>query len=292
MANKHTNWKKDNKPPACTKNPLYNYIPANIRYQVLGQIKRDSIEELGYDLDSCPKRKVCFGKNCIGRPLPTFSKAAQPYIKKLAETQKIVNGELFISGCDLCPIAQDCSNPCLQILDSAKRNESKEPLIYYRETVENYEVVEEIYQASESNLTELGWKIPWDILTERRQVIVKAYLYEERDFRTIAEKYNLNNEAFVKYEFYSALNQLSEYGVMRKFIEEFENTLTEKQRNVIIKVYKENKTLRLAAKELGVSEQATQAMIQRIVKNNNIKWENFVRRSGTKLIYRVPNILK
>jgi len=173
---KNSDWKRANKPPACTKNPLYNYIPANIRHKVLNQIKRDCIEHIGHDLDSCPKRKVCFGKSCIGRPLPTFSEAAKPYIDKLKETQKVIDGELFIKGCDLCPIAQTCDNPCLQVVDSAKRNQSKEPILYYKETVENYEVEEEIYQVSENNLRELGWEIPWDILTERKRKIVKAYL--------------------------------------------------------------------------------------------------------------------
>lgn len=281
-------WKFENKPGACTKNPLYHLIPESIRHATLRTIRQDCINALGHDLDSCPKRKVCLGKKCLGRPLPTFSAAASPYIEKLKLTQIVKNGELFIQGCELCPINEKCKEPCEQVLDSVNRNESKEAILYYKATVDNK--IEELNEEFEGTIS-FNFEIPWDVLNERKKKIVKMYLYKERDFRFIADELGLNNEAFVKFEFYSALNKLSKYGTMRNFLKK-KADLTKKQKLVLDKVFNENLTIREAANKLNMSEQSAQAIINRVVIKNNIKWQTFVRRSGNKLIYNIPSLLK
>lgn len=286
------NWKRFNKPPACTKDPLYNFIPAKDRQKILHKIRQDSIDELGYSLDKCPKRKVCLGKECMGRPLPTFSETAKPYIEELKKTQKVVNGELFIQGCDICPIAKTCSSPCMQVTDSVNRNESKEPMLIYKGSTDNYPVTDNTEFSPSPSFIDLGLEIPWDILPDRKKDVVKTYIYEERDFKYISDKLGMYDQANVKFEFYSALNKLSEYAVMRKFMEENEESLTNKQNLILYKVYQGNLTFTDAAKELDTSPQAVQAVVKRVINKHNIKWQTFVKRVNNKLVYNVPAMLK
>lgn len=284
-------WKRDNKPATCTEAPWENLIPFNIRADVMLKIKQESLDKYGHDFNECPKRKVCIGKKCMGRPLPYLSKTARPYLKKLEQTANVVNGELFIdTNCGACPMVDKCNNPCSQIEDYINRHATKEPLLVNFEGIENIqsEDIASVFTLPISNNT----KVPWDCLTKRRKKVVETYLFKQRDFLHTAKLHGLNNQASAKYEFYAALTKLSEFAVMRKFITDNRSQLSEKQLYVLEQAYLNNKSFVAIAKRMKVSPQAVQQIVSRLVKNYNLKWTIFVRRYQGKLIYAVPELLK
>jgi len=285
------NFKKENRMAACTQPPWNIFISTKERPEILRKIRQECIDIYGYSLDECPKRKICIKKECLGRPLPYDSKTAKPYIEKLEKTQNIVNGELFINtNCTTCPIFKECNYPCNQVVDFIDRDKSVEPYIIYKEKTENLEAV--ITPLEPSILFVKDTDIPWDILSEKKKQIVKKYLYEERDFRYIAESLDMNNQARVKYEFYSALTKLTEYGIMRKFIKENIEKITDRQKLILEMIYFNNMSQVETARWLGISKQSIQQTINRVVKKHKIKWKKFVRKEKNKPMYNTLEVLK
>lgn len=283
------NWKKQNKPSACTSAPWEHLIPKNKRYETMRKIRQECIEQYGYEFDECPKRLICFKKTCIGRPLPWLSPTAVPYLKKLSETHKIKNEELYIQGCEGCPIYDTCNKPCPEVWDFMQKMKIQDVHVSYKENVDNFIISEEpeTIKRNEFFLT-----IPWEVLPEKRSEVVKKYLYQHKDFKKISEELNLNNQSRAKYEFYSALNKLSEYAVMRKFLIENKSKLTDKQKDILNSVYIDNLSLTDTGKSYKISVQAIQQTIKRVVNNNNIKWEIFVKKENNKTIYNIPELFK
>ena len=285
-------FKRTFKPPSCTMSPWYNLIPKDQRDQVMRNIRHETIEAYGYSMDECPKRKTCLTKSCVGRPLPWKSKTAEPYLKILQQTHNIQNDELFISNCDTCKIAKTCKSPCYQVNDFLNRATSKEAELVPQENLENHvienpEIIENI-----QNFITTNSNIPWDCLTDTRKLVIKKYLYENKDFAMIAKEMDLNNQARVKYEFYSALTRLSEFAVMRKFIKDNENNLTPKQLNTLNSIYSDNLSITDVAKKEKVSKQAIQQSLTRVVDKYNIKWSVFVTKNKNKIIYNVSGLFK
>lgn len=287
---KEKDFKKTFKPPACTMAPWYNLIPVAHRDTIMRQIRQETIEAYGYPMDECPKRKTCLTKSCMGRPLPWKSETAKPYLEQLKATHNIKNDELFLVNCDTCPIVKTCKSPCHQINDYLNRAKNKEPELVAQNTLENYstpsielDTKPTIFQSQ---------NVPWDCLTDTRQSVVKKYLYEGKDFLTISKELDLTNQARVKYEFYSALTRLSEFAVMRKFIDDYADELTHKQRTILIMIYKANLSLTSIASIEDTSKQAVQQVLTRVVDKYNIRWTVFVRRENGKTIYNVPGLFK
>lgn len=289
-------WKTKNKPSSCTAAPWEFLIPFEIRAATMRQIRQECIDKFGYSFDECPKRMVCIGKDCLGRSLPWESPTAKPYLELLKETQVIVNDEMFIqTDCSKCPIYTSCKTPCYQVSDYLKRDSIKEPTIYYKENYTAKDVVSIDNSNTNSKNIDLlfnGNDIPWDCLVEKKQQVVKKYLYDQLDFKYIADQLDLNNQARCKYEFYSAVNKLSEYGVMRNFIEHNIWKLTNRQRVLLEKIYFENKSFTEVAKEMRVSKQSIQQTVARVVKKYNLKWTKYVKRQGKKIVYLVPEIFR
>jgi predicted DNA-binding protein YlxM (UPF0122 family) len=284
-------FKSLNKPPACTMAPWYNLIPKAIRDNTMRIIRQETIEAYGYSMDECPKRKVCLTTSCIGRPLPWLSKTAKPYLDQLQTTHTIQNEELVLSSCDTCPIAKTCKSPCHQVNDFLNRGSNKEPDLLFQDNLENhvtYEVTVDSIRPALLNNTE----VPWDCLTDARQQVVKKYLYEGKDFLTIAKELDLNNQARVKYEFYSALTRLSEFAVMRKFLDDRGDELTHKQRCVLIMIYKTNLNFTSIAHIEEITKQAVQQILTRVINKYNIKWTIFVKKQKGKIVYNVPGLFK
>lgn len=284
-------FKKTFKLPVCTVAPWYSLLPKDEKDNLMRKIRQETIELYGHSMDECPKRKVCLTKTCIGRPLPWKSKTALPYLEKLKTTHNIQNDELFISNCDSCTISKTCKNSCYQINDYLNRGYNKEPELVIQENLENHTQVISIGGDFEvENLK--NQEIPWDCLTNTRQLVVKKYLYEGKDFLTIAKELDITNQARAKYEFYSALTRLSEFAVIRKFIDENENKLTSKQKRVLIMIYKTNLSLTQVASIENMSKQSIQQIMKRLINKFNIKWSVFVRKQKGKTIYNVPGVFK
>lgn len=283
-------FKLDHKPPACTTQPWKNLIPIEQRDNILRKIKEETVEIYGYSMDSCTKRKTCFTKTCIGRELPWKSPTAKPYLEQLKTTHRIQNDELFIDNCSTCPIAKTCTSTCSQVNDFINRASDPQIQFVYQE---NLEAADETYtQSSGERPKEQGLELPWDILTPAKARVIRKYLYEHKDFLIVAKELDLNNQAEAKYVFYSALTKLSEYGIMRRFLEQNSEKLTEKQRLMMGEVYLKNKSLTEVAEQYNISVPAVTGMINRIVDKFSIKWPVFVRKEDQKVIYNVPEVLK
>jgi hypothetical protein len=285
-------FKKENRMAACTENPIEKLIPANIRRETILKIKNESIDVYGYDvMGECPKRKVCMKKQCIGRPLAWKSETAKPYLETLAKASNIVSDELFIvTDCSTCPIVKSCDSLCNQVTDFINRDQSKEPNISYRNLTEN--LLPDDQYIEEPEIFNNNLEIPWDILTEQKKDIIKKYVYEQRDFGAVAKAMGILNQARAKYFLYAALTRLSEYAIMRQFISDNRDRLTDTQYNVLYNVYFANKKLIEVASDSGVTKQAVSKLINQIIEKNRIKWYVFVRKEGNKVVYNVPNILK
>lgn len=283
-------WKKLNKPPACSKNPIEQLIPLSIRSEVVQQIKQECIDLYGSDiLSECSKRKVCLSKSCLGRELPWKSPTALPYLRILEGTQNIQNGNLYVAtDCSVCPIVKSCTSPCHQITDYITRDKVKEPKLINKDNAEKQHIPFSFDSIKESIVT----NIPWDTLTPRRKSVIEMYLYDRRDFKYIAHSLNLNNQARAKYEYYAALTTIAEYTVMRLFFESNKDLLTASQKVVFEDVYYNNKSLCDVASNSNVSKQAVQQMLARVVKKHNISWPRFVKKKQNKVIYNIPQVLK
>lgn len=283
-------FKKANKPPACSLAPWFDLIPENIRHDTMRKIRQETIEAYGYSMDECPKRLVCFTKKCIGRPLPWKSETAKPYLDQLKTTQNIVKDELFISGCDGCPIAKTCSKPCQQIENFMNRHYKPEPNLILKDNMENLtdKPQNDNFIPFDSSL-----EVPWDILDDKKKSVVKSYLFNNKDFETIAKELGFYNQSAVKYVFYSALTKMSEYGTMRKFLDsDRSNELTDKQYRILLKVYRSGKKMWEIAKEEKSTKQAIQQSIKRVIQKFSIKWQVFAIKKGNKVIYNVPQLFK
>ena len=103
---------------------------------------------------------------------------------------------------------------------------------------------------------------------------------------------DLNNQSRVKYEFYSAINKLSEYAVVRKFLKEHSEKLTARQLQIFELVYKENMPFLKVAEKLNVTRQLVQQTITKVLKRYKVKWRKYVKKRDNKLLYAVPQLFK
>lgn len=284
--------KKYIKPAACTSPPWAAYIEPRQRADVLRKIRQDCIDELGYDLDECPKRKTCLKKECMGRPMPWFSETAKPYLEKMVEVLNIKpEEEYFIeTNCNTCPFVASCKKPCNQVIDYIERDKTLEPKIEYEDYLENLEVEPEKIEPSVMYVKRE--EIPWDVLSEKKKITIEKYLFEQRDFRYVAKITKLYNQAAAKYEFYAAMNKLSEFAVMRKFINENVFHLTPRQYEILNLLYNKNMKKVEVAKELNISKQSVQQTVARVVNKFGIKWHKFVRKEKNKIIYNTVKVLQ
>jgi DNA-binding CsgD family transcriptional regulator len=282
-------WKKINRPAACNSNPLDNLITGPDRYDILQKIRQECIDIYGDDIISeCNKRKVCFTKKCLGRELPWKSPTAAPYLKRLEETQNISNELMYVStDCSACPMVKSCASVCAQVSDFISRDKITEPAMNKKQFLEK--TVTKTIDNSNERL--FAADIPWDALSGRREQIIRLRLYDRHDFKYIASKLNLNNQARAKYEYYAALTTVSEYIVMREFLAT-NPELTVRQKAVLDLVYTSNYKLCQVAEKLGVSKQAVQQLVDRIISKFGIKWPRFVWKKGNRVVYNIPTLLR
>lgn len=277
----------------CTQPPWKHLIPKIDRENIAHKIRQETIEIYGEHYDSCIKRHFCIKNECLGRPLPMKSKTAKEYLEILKRYYRIKNGELFIDNCSTCSLASGCSSTCYQVNDFLNRHKEKQIQIIFKESVDNAQVEEgAILTNSGRNINIDRNNIPWDVLPKKKRNILKKYLFEYKNFSTIAKECKYLNRATSKQEFYYAMNKLSEFAVMREFINNNKNKLTKKQKSILIDIYINNKTRAEVAKKLDVSKQAVQQQISRVVQEHGISWDIFVKRVKGKLKYFVPEVFK
>lgn len=281
-------FKKIHKPPACTRSPWEHLVTGPNKDNILRAIRQETIAIYGESMDECPKRKVCLTKTCAGRLLPWKSPTAKPYLDKLKTTHNIQNEELFLVNCDTCPIASYCTSSCSQVNDFLQRDKTEEPEMIYKENLDNI-IMENENSDKFQTIFGKGFTPPWDCLTPRRALVVKKYLYENKDFLNVAKELGLYDQSKAKYEFYAALTKLSEYAVMRQWIKENPDI---NGIDILNKMYNENKTMNQIGADLGISKQAVQQTVSRLIKANKLTWNIFVRKQGNKVVYNVPEALK
>lgn len=284
-------FKKESKMSACSSPPWQIFIPVKDRPEILRAIRNECLDIYGKSFDECENRLTCFKKVCVGRNLPWLSPTAKPYLDKLTKTQNIVDNKMVIAtDCSTCPIVTKCKSPCNQILDFIEREKSIEPLIQFKDSVENVVYVEQRIEAKvETPLTDV---IPWDVLTPRRQEVVRKYILEGRDYRSIAVALGLYNQAWSKYEMYAAITKLSKYATIRKFLEQERKNLTTRQVEIFDLVYNKNMSLVQVAAKLSISKQAVHRTISRILTKYHVVWSSYVKKKGNKVTYHVPEMFK
>ena len=283
------NYKKINKPAMCT-NPVWkSVITTEDKEDIVRKIRAESIEIYGQSLDECSKRLVCLGQDCLGRPLPSLSPTAKPYIDELKKKYKVINDEIFLTKCEVCPIKLKCTSTCHQINDYLNRGNKKEPEFVYQEITESY--TETILS---NNTTEFmtNRDIAWDCLTTRRRDIIKKYIYEGKDFLTIARELNMKSQAWAKYEFYAGLTKLSEYATVREYLTNNKDTMTKGNFSLLENLYLKNQSLTEVAQQEKCSKQALQQRLTRLFNSGNIKWIIFVKKVNNKPVYNVPTVFK
>lgn len=288
-------WKKKNKPAACTKAPWEYLIPYNMRASTMRQINAECIDIYGYSYEECSKRKVCFKKECLGRPLPWKSPTAKPFLEQLKETATIKSEELVVqTDCSKCPIFNKCKNPCYQVLDFINRDKSDEPLLYYKAKTSSLDVINTDNKEMEETTKLLvgGDDIPWDCLSEQKQVLIKKYLYDQLDFKYISEQLNMTNQARAKREFYYAITKLAKFAIIREFLKNPPEELRDNHKRLLELLFVENKTYFQASKELNMTIQNSHQIVQRIVNRHNLKWNKYVTKKGNKEIFNVPKLFK
>lgn len=286
-------FKQQFKSASCTNRPWQYLIPKSIRKEVLSKVKKECLEIYGRDFSECSKRLTCFNKICTGRELEWKSPTALPYLKKFAKLVNIKeNSNYFIkTDCKSCPIYNSCSSICAQINDFTSRDKVEEISLQYKEDLDNL-MPEPNREFVRSFLLKKSLNIPWDALNSKRRSIIEKYLYEQKDFLTIANELNLYDQAQTKYEFYAGLTTLSKYATMRLFIEKNNNILSIKEKTILTMIYNANLTISQVAHIQELSKQAIQQTISRIIKNNNLKWNIFVKKKNGKIIYNIPRLLK
>ncbi len=259
----------------------------------MAKVKEECIQIYGHDFAECGKRLVCFGKHCLGREMEWKSPTALPYLTKWASLVGIkIGDDYFIqTDCSTCPIFKTCKATCAQVNDFMNRDRTGEPELVYRETTDNI-VMEASSADTISRILGTNIKVPWDAVNKTRRDVIKKYLYDQKNFLTIAKELGLTDQARARYEFYSGLTTLSEYGTFRAFLEEKGEALTKLQRDVLTMVYIANINIVQTAKVLETSKQAVQQVITRVVQKHGLKWTVFVKKEKNKLIYNVPELLK
>jgi predicted DNA-binding protein YlxM (UPF0122 family) len=288
-------FKLNNRQPACNKRPWEYLVPKEIRADLLMRVRQECLEIYGNSLSECTKKSICFTKKCLGRELEWKSKLAKPYLDMFAKIVGINEGDLYYiqNDCAGCPIAKECKSPCYQVNDYLNRFKTKEPNLVYQENLENHNPIE-YYPETIANVL-VNKEVPWDCLTDRKQELVRKYLYEGKDFLTIAKEMDLNNQARVKYEFYSALNKLSEFAKMREFIKEYEQILRNENPNqyeILKELYINNLTTVDVAEKKGISKQAVGQTLTRVLTRYKISFMTFVKKVGNKVVYNVPEVFK
>lgn len=276
------------KPAACTQPPWKAYLPNGKKGEILIKIRQETEQAYGQNYDSCPKRMVCIGKSCLGRPLPTKSKTFQKYFSEMKKNLNIVNDELVLENCDICQLRPNCNKPCQQINDYLARDKKEQIDLTYKETIHN---IAQEPQNREFSYGELNFKeLPWDCVPELNKKVYEKVFLEKKNMRLCALELNLADASTIKQIITSTFNKLSEYYNIRKFLKE-NPPLTKKQKLVLHLMYIKNMNFREIEKATNLSKSSISAIINRVKNKYNLKIEKFHKRIGNVRTYKIPRNL-
>lgn len=277
------------KPAACTQPPWKAYLPNGKKGEILIKIRQETEQAYGQNYDSCPKRMVCIGKSCLGRPLPTKSKTFQKYFSEMKKNLNIVGEQLILENCDICKLRSDCTKPCQQINDYLNRGSKEKIDLVYKETVHN---IAQEPQNREFNYGELNFKeLPWDCVPELNKKVYDKLVLQRKGLQQVTDECGINNKSYTKKIYAQTLNKLAEYSIMREFLSK-KPKLTSKQLEILEKVYLQNKSLTKVSKEFNVSRQSVQEVVKRVKTKYNINIPKFYREIKGKPVYNIPEFLR
>lgn len=285
-------YKRQYKGPACTSNPISHLIPPKDRSEVLRLIDIEIKTVIGYSLSECSNRLVCAtGSKCIGRPLPVQSKLARPYIELLKQYETVIDDKLYLkTDCRQCPIVTSCSSLCNQVIDFCDRSKVLEPQLESLTSDLIYDTKDDFSEPS--NLKFKLSDLPFDCITKKKQILVKSYIFDNKDFRQISDELNYFNQAEVKLIFYSTLTKMAEFASVRLFLKDKGSFLRIDQLNILNSLYIENKSLTKLAKELNTSPANISQIKSRILRKYNISWPVYIKKINNLPVYNVPEVLK
>lgn len=286
-------FKHENKQAACTKRPWEFLLPKDQRIEILFKVKQECLQLYEHDFEECSKRMVCFGKKCLGRPLEWLSPTALPYLKQFAKIVGIKENEDYTieTDCTSCPMFKNCTYSCAQVTDFMRRDSVPEPQLSYKENIDNLTQQPERVIILDT-LVAKGRKVPWDALPTKRRQTVEKYLYEQKDFLSIAKDLGYTDQKNAQYAFWAALTTLSEYATMRKFIDEKGPELTSEINEILKSLYIDNMSITDLAEKKNVSKQTIQQRVSRVIKKYNVNWHKFVKKQGNKIVYSTVEVIR
>ena len=144
---------------------------------------------------------------------------------------------------------------------------------------------------NELSYLKLWTHIPWEVLTIKKQQIVKDYLYNNKTFEDIAFSLK-TTKSKIRYDYYASLTKLSKYAVMRQFLDNKGDQLNPKTFTIMNTIYWYCNNVDVSAKHYNTTTSAIYKRINRVIKEFDITWHVFVKKEKDKIIYNIPPILR
>lgn len=290
-----TQFKKKNKPALCTLDPVMSAVPKD-KFHEIQNIVKQKLRDAGLDYDSsCPKRHTCSG-NCTGRPIYHQVDELKPYIDKIRHLIA-PDGMIYLSGCQTCPIVKTCKSTCNQVSDFMNRHSNKEDLIIKMEPVQvstDYAISNWVSEDTESNpgiLAELIERygsiqntieqLPWGAINDKRQRLIRMYVFEGKDFRASANELGYSNGNVARNEFYRALTVLSKYATVRYFIEQHRDEISDVEYELLqLRYYKFLSVMEISS-ETGLPIGTIRSKLFRFLKKSKTTYSKYVLKGKT-----------
>jgi Sigma-70, region 4 len=288
-------FKKKNKPALCTLDPIMSLVSKE-KFHEIQNIVKQKLRDAGLEYDlSCPKRFTCNGK-CSGRPVYHQVDELKPYIDKVKHLIA-KDGMIYLQGCQTCPIVKTCKSTCNQISDFMNRSNNKEDLTVKMEPVQistdnamsnwvsddiesNPSVLSELIERYGS-IQAIVEQLPWGAVSDKRQRLIRMYVFEGKDFRACANELGYSNGNVSRNEFYRSLTVLSKYATVRYFIEQHRDDISDLEYELLQLRYYEFLPLEEIGIKLNMPTGTVRSKIFRFLKKANTKYSRFVVRGKT-----------
>ena len=290
-----TSFKKKNKPALCCVDPVMSAVPKD-KFHEIQNIVRQKLRDAGLDYDSgCPKRLTCTGL-CTGRPIYHQVDELKPYIDKIRHLIA-KDGMIYLSGCQTCPIVKTCKSTCNQVSDFMNRQSNKEDLTIKMEPVQvstDYAISNWVSEDTESNpgiLAELIERygsiqntieqLPWGAINDKRQRLIRMYVFEGKDFRASANELGYSNGNVARNEFYRSLTTLSKFATVRYFIEQHRDEISDFDYELLQLRYYKFLSVNEISGLLALPVGTIRSKLFRFLKKSKTKYSRFVVKGKT-----------
>ena len=289
-------FKKKNKHAICTLDPVMASVPKD-KFHELQNIVRQKCRDVGLDYDSaCSKRLTCNG-TCTGRQVYHFIDELAPYIKKISHIIA-PDGMIYLKGCGTCPIKTTCKKTCNQVSDFMDRNKNKEDLTTKFEPVAittDYALANWVGgddgETQPGILSELIGRygsiqdtienLPWGAINDKRQRLIRMYVFEGKDFRASANELGYSNGNVARNEFYRSLTTLSKFATVRYFIEQHRDEISDFDYELLQLRYYKFLSVNEISGQLGLPVGTIRSKLFRFLKKSKTKYSRFVVKGKT-----------